>query len=72
MITIRSIRKKLTQLKSTRRVRKMFLQEEILTDIVDFLEYRLGSDPEISEFTEAMGEENKSDREELEELERSL
>ena len=59
MITIKSIRKKLTALKSTRRVRKMFLQEEILTDIVDFIEYRLGSDPGIGEVTEALGEENK-------------
>ena len=51
---------------------KAKLQEEILSDMVDFIERRLGKDPDIMEFTEALGEEDKSDREELEGLERSL
>lgn len=55
MVTIKSIRQKLTKLKGTRRVRKMFLQEEILSDMVDLMEQRLGPDPEVFEVAASLG-----------------
>lgn len=60
IITIKSIKAKITELKKTRRVRQRLMQISVLEDMLSLISTRLGPDAEVSEVTNAMGEEDCS------------